>query len=85
MKIQLKIGELVLEGFNYHDHRRIGTAMQLELTRLISKNGLPERERNNLRKVVLLIDAGSFQVPTDMNPRTIGSRVGYSVYKGLRR
>jgi hypothetical protein len=81
MEIQIRIKELVLYGFNYHDHRRISASVERELARLIKKHGVPEAatQRHEFRNM----DAGSFKVPRDMNPRLIGAEIARSVYKGL--
>lgn len=79
----MEIKELVLHGFDYHDYRRIGVAIEQELSRLIRENGL-------LQYIVAgseipRIDAGSFSLATDMNPKTIGAEVARSIYRGLRQ
>jgi hypothetical protein len=83
VKIDLQIDALVLEGFDYHDHKRIGAAMKAELARLITENGLGSpvgwmRDSGQ-------ISAPSFKVPSDRNPRTIGAEIARSVYRGMRR
>lgn len=79
MKIRIEIGELVVHGFDYHDHRRIGAAIEWELTRLISKNGLPQGISGN--KEIPKIDAGSFNIDRHTNPRAIGAEVAKSIYR----
>jgi hypothetical protein len=79
MKIDIRIGKLVLHGFDYHDHRRISSAFKQELTRLIRENGLPKGFAQG--EEVHQIIAPSFNAPEDMNPKTIGAEVARSIYK----
>ena len=83
MRIEINIDELVLEGFSYHDHRRIRIAFERELGRKIKEKSLPlaEAGKHSIQK----IDGGSFAVPLDGDPRKIGNQVAASVYKGLQR
>lgn len=82
MKVHLEIGELVLEGFEYHDHKRIASAMQRELARLISQRGLANAQ--GVRDRVEGLEGPSFTVPRDRNPRTIGEEIARSVYRGMK-
>jgi hypothetical protein len=82
MEIHVRIDKLVLYGFNYHDHRRIGIATENELTRLIREKGLPEtygRHQENSN-----IHVGSCEIPRDLNPRLIGAEIARSVFNGLK-
>jgi len=79
MKINIRIGKLVLHGFNYHDHKRVGTALEQELARLIKENGLPEGSTKEIE--IPKIGAPSFSAPADMNPTTIGTEVARSIYR----
>jgi hypothetical protein len=83
MKINLQIDELVLEGFDYHDHKRIGAAMKLELARLVAERGLGSvlDQKNNSGSV----SAPPFNVPSDRNPRAIGAEIARAVYKGMKK
>ena len=82
MNVQIRINKLVLYGFNYHDHRRIGAALERELATIISKNGAGEIQHRPSR--ISVIDAGSFKVAKDVNPGLIGSEIGRSVFQSLR-
>jgi hypothetical protein len=82
MKVNIEIGELVLDGLDYHDHRRISKAIEQELTRLISENGLSKWPTPQNKTPS--IDAPSFNAPSNMNPRTIGRETARSIYRGLR-
>lgn len=85
MNIQLEIGELILEGFEYHDHRRIVSAMERELTRLVKENGLPRLFTEGHNRAIYSIAAPQFNVRQDRNPRQIGVEVARSVYRSLKR
>jgi hypothetical protein len=82
-KIDVRIDELVLEGFEYHDHKRIGAAMKLELARLITERGLgPALSRRWDPGPII---APSFNIPSDRSPRAIGAEIARSVYQGMKR
>jgi hypothetical protein len=81
MKVNIEIGELILEGFDYHDQQRISRAIEQELARLVSDNGLPEGV--GTRRAASNIGALSFNAPSDMNPRAIGRETARSIYRSL--
>jgi hypothetical protein len=83
MRIRIKIDELVLHGFNYHDHRRISAAIEGELARLIRENGLPQGM--NVAKEIPKIDAGSFNLSDRTNPKAIGDQIARSIYRTWNR
>jgi len=83
IKIQIKIGKLVLNGFDYHDHLRIGSAFEKELSNLITKNGLPEIKNNLNPKST--IDAGSIHVAPSAATKSIATQLASSVYNGLAK
>jgi hypothetical protein len=83
VRIRVELERLVLVGFDYHDHRRIGAAFEKEFERMIRDNGLPGgRVRGPDSES---IGAPTFFLPVDMNPRTIGTRIARSVYASLGR
>ena len=79
MKINIRIANLVLQGFDYHDHKRINFALEQELTTLIRENGLPSGLSEGAE--ISQIDAPSFNIPADSNPKIIGSEVARSMYR----
>ncbi|MDA4121760.1 MAG: hypothetical protein OK456_01115 [Thaumarchaeota archaeon] len=83
MNIDIHIDELVLEGFDFHDHKRIAASMKVELARLITEKGLGMQldRTSDLGRV----SAPAFNVPTDRNPRAIGREIARSVYKGMKK
>ena len=82
MKIRIEIGELVLYGFNYHDHRRIGAAIKQELAELIQENGLRYGGRI-LQYELSKMDAGRINLSSDMSPKLIGNKVAQSIFESL--
>lgn len=82
-RIRVEIGELVLDGFDYHDHRRIAGAFEQELGRLIRERGLPGEPGHDRQTAA--IAGPPFAAPSDMNAWRIGVEAARSVYRGLGR
>lgn len=78
--VTLHIDELVLHGFPLKTRHAVGEAAQLELTRLLGSNGLPEFVKNPARSD--RIDAGSFNLTSATKPQVIGSLIANAVYGG---
>ena len=79
--VSLHIEKLVLDGFALGDRDRIGEAMQRELERLISMQGLaPLLERGG---DIARLDGGTFQLSPSAKADAIGSQIAQSVYKSL--
>lgn len=81
MKIDLHIEELVLEGFPKGDRHRIGAAVEAELARLLSEQGLPQGLGQGLD--VPRIDGGSFEMARGMRAEGVGRQVAGAVYGGM--
>ncbi len=81
MNIELEIEQLVLEGFNTKNRHRIGAAIQSELTRLLTEQGIPE----NLTQggEVPSLEGGAFKVNSNAKPETIGRQIAQSIYGGF--
>lgn len=80
-KVDLHIEELVLHGFSPGDRYRIGQAVELELTRLITEQGIPSslsRDGDLAR-----INGGTINVSPNSRAEVIGGRVAQSVYGGF--
>ncbi len=76
----------MLHGFEYHNHRRISAAVEQELIRLISENGLPKAKRGEIKDYYEMpyhVDAGSFNVLPNMIPKTIGAEIARLIYNSL--
>jgi len=79
--IELHIDELVLHGFRSSDRFGIGDAMERELARLISEQGVPtllaqpsSRER---------LDAGTFKLAARAKPQMVGTQLAQSLHEQL--
>ena len=80
--IELHIEELVLHGFQPGDRQRIGLAVQQELTRLFTEQGLPPGLSSG--GAVPSLDAGSFNHAPNAKPAAVGQQIANSVYTGLQ-
>jgi hypothetical protein len=81
--IQLHIEELVLHGFSPGDRYRIGEAVQRELTRLFTEQGLPGRLVRGGE--VAHPDSAAFNLAPDAKPEVVGVQVAQAVYGGLKK
>jgi hypothetical protein len=80
--IELHIEELMLDGFAPGDRYTVGKAVELELVRLLTEQGMPApmtHDRNIAR-----LDAGSLDVTPGSQPDAIGSQIAQAVYGGLK-
>jgi len=79
--LELHIDELVLHGFPTGDRRRIGEAVEHELTSLLAEQtGLPPWLAS---REVARVDGGAFEVTSNARPEMIGVRVAQMVYRQL--
>ena len=81
--IALHINELVLHGFPTQTRHVVGDATQLELTRLLSAEGLPGFVSDATKSDA--IDGGSFHVSPQAKPNAVGGLIAKAVYGGRRR
>ena len=81
MNLDLHIEELILHSFPSHQQHLIGAAIEQELTRLFTEQGLPP----TLAKGGQLgqIDGGAFNVAANATADAIGSQVAQAVYGGI--
>jgi|SRR5579864_1927624 len=79
--IELHIEELVLHGFAHGDRYAIGAAVERELVRLFTEQGMPAALANGGE--IGRLNAGSFAVTRGSKPEVIGSQVAQSVYGGM--
>lgn len=78
-RVEILIDELVLTGFEQKDRFAIGAALESELGRLVSEQGLPSgllSEATPMRRPV------SFRAD-DARPAEIGVQIARSLYDGL--
>ena len=81
--VSLHVETLVLDGFMPGDRHRIGEAVQRELERLVSTQGLaPLLARENS---IARLDGGAFQVAPSAKADAIGSQIAQALYGGLIR
>ena len=83
MNLELHIEELVLHGFAPGDRYRIAEAVQAELARLFTEQGVPPSLAGS--SGVARLDAGAFQVAENAKATAIGDQVAQAVYGGLAK
>ena len=79
--IDLHIEELVLHGFSPNDRYAIGEAVQRELTRLFSEQGMHASLRGGFE--VERLDGGTFHVKQGAKAGIVGTQVAQAVYGEL--
>jgi hypothetical protein len=79
--IEVHIEELVLHGFPPGDRHRIGEALERELGRILTEQGVPLSLTQGSE--VTRLDGGAFEMPTGSKTELIGAQVAQSVYGGL--
>jgi hypothetical protein len=81
-RIELEIGELVLQGFPAVHRHRVSDALRAELERLLAKLGHSlTREEVTLER----LDAGSIRVSAEARPEAVGSAVARAVFAAQDR
>lgn len=84
MRIELEVDELVLDGFNPHQHFRIRAVAERELVRLFSaERGLPPALRQS--REMGYLDAGTFEAAPGVTGEAVGSGVARAMCGALRR
>ncbi len=80
-RIEVEIRELVLHGFAPGDHAALGTALETELARLLTADGLPPAWGANPALLRLpsepLSDAGG-----GIGAAAIGTQIAQTIYHG---
>lgn len=79
--VELHIEELVLHGFEAAHRQVLADALERELCRLITEQGIPPP--GPIGTSVRTIDAGEFAVLPGTKPGGMGTQVAASVYRGL--
>jgi hypothetical protein len=79
--IELHIEELVLHGVSRSNARRLGAAVEVELGRMLTEQGLPARLRSGAE--IGAIDAGQLSLGATARPESTGAAVAKAVYGGL--
>jgi hypothetical protein len=78
--IDFHIEELILHGFAAGDRDRIGAAIQQELTRLFTEQGMP---RSMAQAGIEQLKGGTFNVSAGMRADVVGTQIAQSIYGGL--
>ena len=76
--IEINIKELKLTGFSHIDRYRMGEALQLELTRLITEQGLSQSLTRGGEFAQL--NGATFNIAPNSRAETIGAQIAKSVY-----
>ncbi|MFE6867520.1 hypothetical protein ACFVFS_13240 [Kitasatospora sp. NPDC057692] len=79
-RIEVEIGELVLDGFADIDRERVAAAFRVELTRLVEARGIPlahggDRALDRLH--------GLPPLPAGTSPRRLGEALARALHTGL--
>jgi hypothetical protein len=77
--ISLQIDRLVLHGFPPGDARKIGVAIEGELTRLLNQQGLDLSKSTHQHR----LNGGSFRSLSHDTPALIGRRIARVIYSGI--
>ncbi len=79
--VDLRIEELVLDGFAPADRYRIAEAVESELARLFAEQGVPPSLLAG--QAPALRDGASFEAARGAPAEQIGAQVARAIYKGL--
>lgn len=82
-RVELQIGELVLDGVAPRDRDAVAEAFTRELTRLLSEQGVPEAFRPAGDGVQVESLAALLQPSEGLSPGHFGTRVAAAVYAGM--
>lgn len=80
--IELNIEKMVLHGFKPGDRNRIGHAVERELGRLFSEQGVPSSVSR--AREIAGINGGTINVKQNSRAEVIGTRIAQSLYGGFR-
>jgi hypothetical protein len=83
MNIRLHIDRLIVDGFDLKrtDGRMVKSAVQAELSRLLTENGLHHELQQG--GAVPQVKADTLQVGVNPSPRQLGTQIARSVYGGI--
>ena len=79
--VELNIEQLVLHGFPTRDRYRIARAIQRELTRLFTEQGVPASLTT--ASSINRLDADDLRMATNARAETVGAQVAQSIYRGM--
>ena len=81
--IQLDIEALALVGFEAPQARRIATALESELSRLLQEEGAAQAWDHS--QEVAQLEVGLIQISPRHSPEAIGIQAARAIYQGLKR
>jgi hypothetical protein len=81
-RVDLRIDELVLDGFAAADRHRLGEAVERELTRLLAGGARPRPLAGGGAPA---LDGGAFLLPAGASPEAAGVQVARALYRALGR
>lgn len=76
--VNLHIEHLVLDGVSEQERERVGQALQAELSRLLSEQGLPNGWRDGIASPML--NGGAFRVISGMSAEQKGRAIAGKIY-----
>jgi hypothetical protein len=83
VNLELRVEELVLQGFEPADRYRIGEAVERELDRLFTEQGVSPTLNQDSQAEHL--DGGAFELKPNLGADAIGIQVAQKVYGRLNR
>ncbi len=82
-RIELRIDELVLDGFTHKDRYLISRALESELTRYLAQpegwSSLVQQEGNRDA-----LSGGTIEIPKGASPSVVGAQIAKSVYGRMK-
>lgn len=84
MNINIQIERLVLEGLPIaiSEGRLLQGAVEVELGRLLSAEGLPDNWQ--AAGVVSHVPSGAIQLKPETNPTQMGQQIAQGIYRGIK-
>lgn len=79
--LEIDIEELVLHGFSPHNRYHIASAVEAELARLFTEQGVPASLKNNSN--VPSLNAGTFEFGSNTKANSTGNKIARSIYKSF--
>jgi hypothetical protein len=83
MTVELVIESLVVPGFDAAGAFEVGTAVEVELTRLLAERGLPDGLSRS--GSVAAITAPQIDLTPGLSPQEAGRMIAHAIYEGLPR
>jgi len=85
MNIRLHIDRLILDGLpvTHHQGSLVQAAVEAELTRLFTENGLASNLQTGI--AVPSVRANAIQFTSGPNPTQMGTQIAQSVYSGIEK